>query len=96
MADYKPGPINTDGIELDNQLQEIVEQLARNSHENWAAQRLKDGWTYGAERDDERKQHPCLIPYEELEESEKKYDRVLAEEVIKALLALGYTIKRKE
>ena len=37
--------------------------------------RTKDGWTHGAQRDDEQKHHPCLIPYADLSETEREYDR---------------------
>lgn len=36
---------------------------------------MTEGWTYGPERNDTLKQHLCLMPYEELPESEKQYDR---------------------
>ncbi len=45
-----------------------------------------------ARRNDEAKKHPCLVPYAELPESEKEYDRRMAEETIKAIVTLGYRI----
>ncbi len=61
---------------------------------SWAVQRLKDGWSYGAQRDDARKFHPCLVPYAALPESEKEYDRAAALGTIRAILSLGYDIRR--
>ena len=89
---YTPAPIDTSRVELDLKMKKLIERLAKNTHENWAAERIADGWTYGPQRDDEKKQSPCLVPYGELEESEKKYDRKIVEEIIKTLLAAGYKI----
>lgn len=74
----------------------LGELLARNTHEVWSAQRISDGWTYGQERDDRLKKHPCLIPYEELPESEKEYDRNTALGTLKLIIKLGYSINKDE
>jgi RyR domain len=89
---YEPRPIDTASVELDGQLLELTEHLARHAHDVWALQRLSDGWTWGASRSDSAKTHPCLIPYEQLPESEKVYDRKTALETIKAVIAIGYRI----
>lgn len=90
---YTPKPIDTDGVELPESLVLLAEQLARNVHEVWSANRIKEGWKYGEERDDLRKTHPCLVPYEELPESEKEYDRATSRETLKLILKLGFEIK---
>ena len=90
---YRPAPIETSGISLPPALAALTERLAENAHDLWAAQRLADGWTFGAQRDDAAKKHPCLIPYAELPESEKTYDRQTAMGTVKAMLALGYRIE---
>jgi len=92
---YQPKPIATDNITLPQELEDLLECLAENTHDNWALQRLKDGWTYGRKRNDEKKKHPCLVPYAELPESEKEYDRRTAIETLKAIIVLGYTIVKK-
>ena len=92
MNTYQPRPIDTSTTELPRSLQPLMEQIAENTHEVWAAQRLKDGWSYGPRRDDASKLHPCLVPYEELPESEKQYDRVVAEQTLKLVVSLGYQI----
>jgi hypothetical protein len=92
MATYKPKPLNTARIKLPASLRALLEDLARNTHDVWARQRIKDGWTYGPRRDDDAKKHPCLVPYEELPQAEKAYDRNTAAETLKAILKLGYTI----
>jgi len=81
-------------VNLDD-LQPLLESLARNAHEIWAQQRLRDGWTYGAHRDDVRRTHPSLVPYENLSESEKEYDRIMVNETLKTILALGYRIVKR-
>lgn len=69
--------------------------LAKNAHENWAALRIAEGWRYGPRRDDALRQHPSLVPYERLSESEKEYDRRTAVETIKTILSLGYRIEER-
>jgi len=93
---YQPKPLTTAGVELTSDLSELVEQLAESNHDHWAQQRLDQGWTYGAERDDTRKTHPGLVPYDQLSESEKQYDRTSVVETLKAIIAAGYEIRRRE
>ena len=92
MKPYIPTPIDTSAIVLPLSLQDLLERLAENTHDVSAAQRMKDGWTHGPTRDDAKKQHPCLVPYGELPESEKEYDRKTAAETLKAILKLGFKI----
>ena len=80
---------------MPRELQELTEELARNTHDVWARQRIADGWRHGERRDDAKKLHPSLVPYEELPESEKEYDRATAMETLKAILALGFRITEK-
>jgi hypothetical protein len=93
--DYEPQPIDTSAVELPADLLELTERLAENTHEVWARQRIADGWTHGPERDDAQKHHPCLVPYAELSEGEKQYDRNTALETLKMILALGYEIRKR-
>lgn len=92
---YTPQPIDTKGIALSEELMELSELIARNVHEVWSAGRVKDGWTYGPNRNDAKKQHPCLIPYEELSESEKDYDRHTALETLRMITKLGFNIVKE-
>lgn len=89
---YQPAPIDISGIDLDESLQELSETLAENAHEIWADLRVQDGWVFGAKRDDVEKRHPCLVPFSELPESEKKYDREMVVQMLKGIAALGYRI----
>ena len=89
---YVPNPVNVAGVELPEELLPLVEQLSKNVHEVWAKSRMEQGWTYGEQRDDKLKKHPCLIPYEELPEVEKAYDRDTAMETLKLIVSLGFQI----
>ena len=90
--DYHPAPIDTSKVQVPREVEQLAEQLAHNTHEVWAAQRMADGWRWGKARDDVNKLHPSLVPYEELPESEKVYDRATAMETLKAILSLGFRI----
>ncbi len=92
---YIPKPIDTKNIALPAELLELTEEIAENVHENWSQSRINDGWTYGEKRDDQKKTTPCLVPYDELTEEEKEYDRKTALETLKLIIALGYTIEKQ-
>ena len=91
---YTPKPIDTSDVQLPAEMNQLVEQLARNVHDNWAIGRIKEGWTYGTQRDDKNKKHPCLVDYDDLPENEKEYDRSTAVETIKLILKLGWRIEK--
>ncbi len=92
MRQYRPKPIDTNDIVLPKELLELTEMIAENTHDVWAIGRINEGWTYGKIRDDEKKTSPCLVPYKELTDSEKQYDRNTSLETIKLILKLGYKI----
>ena len=96
MKHYTPKPINTSSVELPAALLELTEKLAENAHDHWANLRMEEGWTWGPERSDTLKQHPDLIPYGELPDTEKEYDRRSAMETLKAIHALGYQIEPRQ
>ncbi len=91
---YTPKPVDTSGVKLPCELAQLTEKIAENVHENWAKGRISDGWTYGDKRDDANKTTPCLVPYQELSEAEKEYDRNTAIETLKLIVALGYKISK--
>jgi hypothetical protein len=95
VATYTPETIDTSHIDLPPGLHDLVEELARNNHDHWAQKRIHEGWHYGKARNDERKEHPDLVPYEQLTESEKEYDRKTVVEALKAIVALGYEFQKK-
>lgn len=92
---YTPKTIDTSQITLTPDLQQLVERLAENNHDHWARRRIAEGWRYGLRRDDTEKLHPDLVPYRELTESEKEYDRATVEEALKATIALGYEVTKR-
>lgn len=93
--EYLPNPADTSDVELPEELLPLIEEMAKNVHEVWAKNRMAEGWTYGPVRDDAGKTHPCLVPYEELPESEKEYDRATSQETLKLILKLGFGISKK-
>lgn len=95
-GNYVPQPIDTKDVVLPKELNSLVEQMAKNVHEIWAETRISQGWTYGPERKDAEKKHPCLIPYEELPEEEKVYDRNTSVETLKFILKVGFDIIPKQ
>ena len=97
MGKYIPKPIDLSDVSISEDLRELREAIAENTHEVWAENRMREGWTYGPERDDKKKQTPDMVPYNELSEKEKEYDRATAWRTIKLLKKLGYDIvKSKE
>ena len=86
MSEYKPMPIDTSDVTLSEEILELTELLAKNTHDVWAVGRYAQGWTYGPERNDEEKTNPCLVEY---------YDRNTALETLKCIIKLGYTIEKK-
>lgn len=92
--EYRPNPVELSHVELPSALMESAEKLAAHAHDVWAVGRMAQRWRYGEHRDDARKLHPCLVPYEDLPESEKDYDRRAAMEMLRVLVSLGYRIER--
>ena len=96
VDEYEPQPIDLKSIPLTDELLELREAIAENAHEVWAASRMKEGWSYGRERDDTNKKHPDLVPYSSLPDSEKDYDRIMAMDTIKLVKRLGFNIVKSE
>jgi len=94
MTEYIPNPADTQSVKLPKELLPLIEAMAKNVHEVWSQNRINDGWTYGPVRDDVNKKHPCLVPYEELPESEKDYDRATSQETLKFILKSGFYISK--
>ena len=88
-------PVDTSPVELPEERDRLAEMIAKNVHEVWAEGRMKDGWTYGSQRNDAERKHPCLVPYEELSEEEKAYDRNTSQQTLKLIMSLGFKITQQ-
>ena len=93
---YEPSPIGLDDVELSEDLSELQEAIAENAHEIWAKNRRDQGWSYGPERNDQKKETPDMVPYCNLPESEKLYDREMAMQTLKLVKKLGFEIVRQK
>lgn len=91
---YVPKPIDTSDVVLPEELMSLVEDMSRNVHDVWAETRINDGWRYGDRRNDERKEHPCLVDYDDLPELEREYDRNTAVGTLKLIYKLGFKITK--
>ena len=95
-GNYRPHPVDVSDVRLGDDLTELSEFLAENVHEVWSAQRLAEGWRYGEKRDDEARLHPGLVPYSELDDKEKEYDRLTALNTLRLVVKLGFRISRED
>lgn len=92
--DYSPCPIDTAAVVLPEALTPYLEVLAENVHETWAKGRMDAGWRFGKVRDEKNKLHPCLVPYSDLSEAEKDYDRQTAISTLKFIYKMGFKLVR--
>lgn len=74
--------------------EEFVRLLAKRMHNAWCKERIERGWTYAPIRNDELKQHPCLVDYEALPDKEKEYDHNAAIETFDAMIEEGFCISK--
>lgn len=96
MKTYNPEPIDLSDVQLTDDLNELREAIAENAHDVWAVERRSQGWTYGEQRDDNKKETPCMVPYSQLPDSEKTFDRDMAMNTLKLVKKLGYDIVKRE
>lgn len=92
---YDPIPVDTSDVVLPAELLALTERIAENVHDVWAAGRIAEGWTYGPEKDSEKKTTPLLVAYSDLPDEEKAYDRNTALETLKLIVKLGYSIRKQ-
>lgn len=93
---YIPAPRDTSDVVLPDELNALAESIAKNVHEVWSQSRMEEGWTYGPVRDDAKKETPCLVPYEDLPEVEKAYDRNTAFGTLRLIVSMGFDIVPKD
>ncbi|XP_074541845.1 ryanodine receptor 3 isoform X11 [Halichoeres trimaculatus] len=89
QASFIPTPVDTSQIVLPPHLDNVRDKLAENIHELWGMNKIELGWTYGKVRDDNKRQHPCLVDFAKLPETERNYNVQMSSETLKTLLALG-------
>ena len=89
---YKPNPVDTTAVILPPDILLLAEEMAQNTHDLWASKRIQEGWRYGALRSDAERTHPGIVPYSELTETEKDYDRQTALETLRLVMKFGYQI----
>ncbi|XP_047184844.1 ryanodine receptor 3 isoform X2 [Scophthalmus maximus] len=89
QASFIPTPVDTTQIILPPHLDNVRDKLAENIHELWGMNKIELGWTYGKVRDDNKRQHPCLVDFAKLPETERNYNLQMSSETLKTLLALG-------
>lgn len=92
--EYEPHPIDLSDVLLDDNLLELTEAIAENAHEVWARERKGEGWRFGPERDDRLRTTPDMVPYSDLPESEKEYDRKIAFDTLRLARKLGFRLER--
>jgi hypothetical protein len=73
-----------------------VELLAQLEHERWTAERIRSGWTYGSQRDDAAKRHPCVAPWDALTDQYREKDRQAVLAIPVMLADVGLVIVRVE
>jgi class 3 adenylate cyclase len=71
-----------------------VEELSIREHDRWMKDRQLHGWTYAPERDNARKKHPCLIPWEELSDLEKEKDRDTIRNLPRLIEKAGFRVRK--
>ncbi|KAK5965079.1 hypothetical protein GCK32_008746 [Trichostrongylus colubriformis] len=92
---YKPQPLDTREIVLPEEMNPLIEALARNTHNVWAKEKIKRGWTFGLSEfvDATQKRSPHLVPYEEVDNRIKEANRESAAENLRALQLFGIFIE---
>ncbi len=91
---YRPELVDLQNVDLPHGIEELREAIAENAHDRWALERQSESWTYGHKRDDSKLETPDMVPYAQLPESEKQYDRIMAENTLKLLISMGYKIEK--
>ena len=94
MTTYTPAPVNTDDVTLPSELNEAIELMAEHNHDTWAQGKIAKGYSCGPITDDSVKLHKDLVPYDELPEETKDYDRDTCIANLKLLYKLGYRIEK--
>jgi hypothetical protein len=73
---------------------EEIEKMSEMEHDRWVDERLRDGWKLGPVKDTEKKTSPYLVPWNQLLEEVKGYDRNAVREIPSVLNRAGFQIYR--
>jgi hypothetical protein len=90
----EPSPLPRDQIPLMKFSQGQIEQLAEWEHGRWNVERLKSGWRYGEKKDEARRLSPYLLPWQELPEAIKDYDRAAVQDWPAILAQAGWVVRQ--
>ena len=71
-----------------------IEALARAEHRRWCCNRRLAGWRSGSPRDNTAKIHPDLVPWDELDEPTREYDRDPIRNLPRLLASIGFRLER--
>ena len=74
---------------------EEIDRLAKREHERWMEERQEMGWRFAPDRDNARKLHPSLLPWENLPASEKEKDRAVIRNLPKLIDAAGLRLRKR-
>jgi class 3 adenylate cyclase/tetratricopeptide (TPR) repeat protein len=71
-----------------------IEELAIREHDRWMNDRMRHGWVYSPRRDNARKHHPLLIPWDQLSETEKEKDRDTIRNLPRLIERAGFRVRK--
>ncbi|KAK6101668.1 RIH domain family protein [Brugia pahangi] len=88
---FKPQPLDCHEIVLDDNMFSLIDALAKNTHNVWAREKIRRGWTFGLNEfvNISQKRSPHLVPYEVVDQRIKEANRESATEFIKTLQLFG-------
>ncbi|MCP9259463.1 Ryanodine receptor 44F [Dirofilaria immitis] len=88
---FKPHPLDSHGVILDDNVFPLIDALAKNTHNVWAREKIRRGWTFGLNEfvNMNQKRTPHLVPYEVVDQRIKEANRESASEFVKALQLFG-------
>ncbi|GBG24003.1 Ankyrin repeat domain-containing protein 1 [Hondaea fermentalgiana] len=90
---FDPTPLDTSIVRLSASTESLARRLARNMHNVWCKIKLEQGWQYSRTRDDARKLHPALVPFENLAPEDAKYNTHMCQETVKLIILLGFRLE---
>lgn len=82
-------------LELASKQPKILADLSEIEHRRWMAERFMDGWRYGPQRDNSRKIHHLLIPYDQLSDEEKQKDKDMILNIRNLVASPGWKKQRE-